>query len=72
MYFWRASALKQLGESFFRGATLHIETFRNPLFATFSPVFSLPALKIPRILYPFDINLYRWELPVSMPSRAAD
>lgn len=63
MYFWRASALRQLGQSHFRGATLHVETFRNPLFATFPPVFSLPSLKIPRILYPFDINLYRWELP---------
>jgi len=66
MYFWRASALRQLGQSHFRGATFHIETFRNPLFATFPPVFSLPALKIPRIFYPFDINLYRWEVPSTL------
>ena len=65
MYFWRDSALKRLGQSLFRGATFHIETFRNPLHTTFPPIFSLPALKIPRVLYPFDINLYQWDFPAA-------
>jgi len=63
MYFWRGTALKRLGENFFKNATLHIETFRQSPLTTFPPVFSLPSLKIPRIVYPFDVNLYRWEFP---------
>ncbi len=63
MYFWRARIIRQLGRHFFRGATLHTETFRQPMLTTFPPVFSIPALRISRVLYPFDVNLYRWEFP---------
>ena len=30
------------------------------LLSTFPPAFSLPWLPIPRFLYPFQVNLYRW------------
>lgn len=67
MYFWRDSALMRLGQNLFNGATLQVETFRQSPFATFPPVFSLPSLKVPRIFYPFDVNLYRWEFPAQKP-----
>lgn len=68
MYFWRDRSVDLLGKHFFRKATPRIETFSRPLFSTFPPIFSIPRLKIPRVLYPFDINLYRWDFPVSVRS----
>jgi ubiquinone/menaquinone biosynthesis C-methylase UbiE len=38
-----------------------IQTFTCSPFATFSPALSLPWLKIPRFLYPFNPTLYRWK-----------
>jgi hypothetical protein len=63
MYFWRDRTLQRLARHFFPHATLSTETFHRPLFSTFPPVFSLPSLRIRTILYPFDVNLYRWEFP---------
>jgi SAM-dependent methyltransferase len=65
MYFWRDRSVDLLGKHFFRKATLSVENFSRPLFSTFPPIFSLPRLKIPRMLYPFDVNLYRWHFPAS-------
>jgi hypothetical protein len=33
-------------------------------FETFPPFFSLPWLRIPKIFYPLDARLYKWEQPV--------
>jgi SAM-dependent methyltransferase len=60
MYFWDRSRLLDLGQETFPSAKLEVETFRSSPFVVFPPVFSVPALKIPRFLYPFAINLYNW------------
>lgn len=60
MFFWEATRLEDLGRAIFPRAKLEIEHFAGSLFTTFPPVFSIPALKIPRLLYPFEINLYNW------------
>jgi SAM-dependent methyltransferase len=65
MYFWRASALRTLGQRYFPQAQLTTTAYNKSMFSTFSPVFSLPRLRVPRFLYPFDINLYRWDFPRS-------
>jgi SAM-dependent methyltransferase len=64
MYFWRESSLRALGRNFFERASFRLETFHRPLFSTFPPIFSRPSFKIPRLLYPFDVNLYRWDFPL--------
>ena len=61
MFFWERSKLANLGREMFPRAKLDVETFRNSPFLVFPPVFSFPVLKIPRFLYPFQINLYNWK-----------
>lgn len=62
MFFWNAGWLEKLGKAAFQGASFETERFSSNLFTLFAPVFYLPKLKIPRALYPFTINLYRWRL----------
>lgn len=61
MFFWEAARLRDLGRTIFPQAKLKIEHFASSPFITFPPVFSIPSLKIPRLLYPFEINLYNWQ-----------
>jgi SAM-dependent methyltransferase len=61
MFFWEASRLADLGREIFPQARLEIEHFKNSPFITFPPVFNMPSLRIPRLLYPFEINLYNWQ-----------
>ncbi len=61
MFFWKDWQLKDVGLEALPGAKFSIRRFgRSPL-RTFPPIFSKPALRLPKFMYPFDINLYAWE-----------
>ena len=60
MFFWRGNALQDLTRECFSGARLETRVFSSSPFLVFPPVFSLPKLKIPRFLYPFDVMMYKW------------
>jgi ubiquinone/menaquinone biosynthesis C-methylase UbiE len=63
MFFWRDQALTEMvGTCLPSGTALEIQSFDTPWWSTFAPVFALPKLRVPRLLYPFDINMYRWKL----------
>jgi hypothetical protein len=34
--------------------------FHTPALTLIAPVFACPAVKIPRFLFPFHVNLYHW------------
>jgi hypothetical protein len=61
IFFWRERALLdvaagQLGSR----ATLRRVRFKAPLLTPIPPVFACPWLKIPRLLFPFHVQLYHW------------
>ena len=60
MFFWRDSALQKLAREAFTSVEHKSSTFKISPVLVIPPVFSLPGLKIPRILYPFDIKMYKW------------
>lgn len=60
MYFWKDGKLRDLGAAAFPHLRLETLRFGGTQFTTFPPIFSRPGLRLPRFLYPFDINLYRW------------
>jgi len=63
MCFYTRAVYEQVGRAALPTATLSVESFSTSMLSTFPPAFSLPWLPIPRLLYPFDVNLYRWRLP---------
>jgi ubiquinone/menaquinone biosynthesis C-methylase UbiE len=62
MCFYTADIYERVGRAALPHATFSIEPFSTSMLSTFPPAFSLPWLPIPRFLYPFDVNLYRWRL----------
>jgi ubiquinone/menaquinone biosynthesis C-methylase UbiE len=60
MFFWRDSALQRLAGAAFSFKQFEARNFSVSPFLVFPPVFSLPGLKVPRFLYPFDIKMYKW------------
>jgi len=60
MFFWRDSALQRLASAAFSFKRFEAKNFRVSPFLVFPPVFSLPGLRLPRFLYPFDIKMYKW------------
>lgn len=60
MFFWREGALRRLADTAFPGKKVETTTFRVSPLLVFPPVFSIPDLKVPRFLYPFDIKMYKW------------
>ena len=62
MCFYPADVYVEVGRQALPHAALSIEPFNTSMLSTFPPAFSLPWLPIPRFLYPFDVNLYRWRL----------
>jgi ubiquinone/menaquinone biosynthesis C-methylase UbiE len=59
--FWRESSLARVAVPWLgRGFAFASETFRTSPLTTFAPVFSIPALQIPRMFFPFRIKLYHW------------
>jgi len=62
MYFWTRGHLVELGKRTLPGSSLRTQSFGRSPFESFPPVFSKPALRLPRMLYPFGICLYEWTL----------
>ena len=60
MFFYSARMYEALGKAALPDATFSVQSFGTSMLSTFPPVFSLPWLQVPRFLYPFDTNLYRW------------
>lgn len=60
MFFWRGGALERLAATAFTSKAFESRSFSVSPFLTFPPVFSLPGLKLPRFLYPFDTKMYKW------------
>jgi ubiquinone/menaquinone biosynthesis C-methylase UbiE len=60
MFFYSARAYEALGQATLPGAEFSMQPFQIPMTIFFPPVFSLPWLQVPRIMYPMDANLYRW------------
>jgi ubiquinone/menaquinone biosynthesis C-methylase UbiE len=60
MYFYGARDYESLGRRALPNASFSIQRFDSSLLNTFPVAFSLPWLRVPRFLYPFDVNLYRW------------
>ncbi len=60
MFFWRGSALEKLAGPILSARHYSTESFSVSPFLVFPPVFSLPNLRVPRFLYPFDIKMYKW------------
>lgn len=65
MYFWSADALINFGRQRLPPRTLVEKVFfGTSAFTTFPPAFSLPWLRVPRLLYPLDAKLYKWHVPL--------
>jgi ubiquinone/menaquinone biosynthesis C-methylase UbiE len=62
MFFWQDKDLACLVEEIMPQYRLKTTTFHGKNLVRFSPIFNVPNFKIPRWLYPFDINLYTWKL----------
>jgi ubiquinone/menaquinone biosynthesis C-methylase UbiE len=60
MCFYTAGVYQRVGRAVLPQARLTIEPYSTSMFSTFPPAFNLPWLEVPRFLYPFDVNLYRW------------
>jgi SAM-dependent methyltransferase len=62
MYFRSAQSMAAFGRAAFPNATLETIDFKCRPFETFPPIFSLPWLKIPKLLYPLEARGYKWQL----------
>jgi hypothetical protein len=60
MCFYPAEVYERVGRAALPGARFSRQSFSTSMVSTFPPAFSLPWLRIPRFLYPFHVNLYRW------------
>src|SRR5205085_4400628 len=61
MYFYSASALRDVGRrSLSAATTLQRTAFRSSPYEWFPPVFSIQWLKAPRFLYPFEASVFHW------------
>ena len=63
MYFRSAESMAAFGSSALPEAHLEEVDFSCSAFETFPPFFSLPWFRIPKIFYPLDARLYKWEQP---------
>lgn len=64
MYFWSAAAIIDLGRRALpAGSQVEKVVFRTSVFTYFPPAFSLPWLRVPRLIYPLDAKLYKWRMP---------
>jgi ubiquinone/menaquinone biosynthesis C-methylase UbiE len=63
MYFWSASSLAAIARSNLPRESVQEKLFfGTSAFTAIPPVFNLPWLKLPRILYPLDAKLYKWRI----------
>lgn len=70
MYFRSADSMSRLGRSELPNATLEVTDFKISPFAMLSPIFSLPKLRMPKMLYPLEMRLYKWRLPYANGERS--
>lgn len=61
MYFRSASSMSAFGRAAFPHATLETIDFKCSPFETFPPIFSLPWLRLPKLLYPLESRCYIWQ-----------
>jgi len=61
MFFWKDHRLEKIASKAIENSRMTIKRFGSKPYQTFPPVFSKPGLRIPRLFYPFDINLYTWQ-----------
>jgi SAM-dependent methyltransferase len=59
-FFWSPQALRRLGAMTLPRARFSRRTFHTSWTATFPPAFAIQWLRVPRILYPFSVNMYSW------------
>lgn len=62
MYFRSRQSMTALGRLAFPNATLEVIDFGISPFETFPPIFSLPWLRLPKLLYPLEARGYKWQL----------
>ena len=64
MYFWSAKDIIDLGRRTLpAGSQPEKVFFGTSAFIWFPPAFSLPWLRVPRLIYPLDAKLYKWRMP---------
>ncbi len=60
MCFYPAHVYERVGRRMLPNAKFSVQGFQTSMLSTFPPAFSLPWLQVPRFMYPFDVNMYRW------------
>lgn len=61
IFFWREPTLMNVAATHLgRPAMRRRMRFHTPALTLIAPVFACPAVKIPRFLFPFHVNLYHW------------
>ena len=63
MHMWPQAALEPPGKGRFPGAQFEVRVFETSILHMLSPVFALPWLKIPRVMYPLSPVAYVWAKP---------
>lgn len=63
MYFRSAESMADFGRAAFPDSSLEEIDFACPPLKTFPPLFSVPWLRVPKVLYPLNARLYKWQLP---------
>jgi SAM-dependent methyltransferase len=71
MFFWHHSAVEKLGRESLPDRQSVSVSFDSPLHTTFPPVFTLPWLRIPRLLYPLAFKGYAWKAQAAIPQKIA-
>jgi ubiquinone/menaquinone biosynthesis C-methylase UbiE len=68
MYFWSAEQLAAVGRDQLPvGTVLEKIFFGASAFTIIPPAFSLPWLRVPRLIYPLDAKLYKWRVAKPRP-----
>lgn len=65
MYMWHQAALEPPGKERIPGARFEVRVFGTSNLKMLSPVFALPWLRIPRMMYPLSPVAYVWAEPLS-------
>jgi SAM-dependent methyltransferase len=63
MYMWPQAVVEPPGKGRIPGARFEARVFETSMLQTFPPVFALPRLRIPRMLYPLSPVAYVWTKP---------
>lgn len=65
MYFRSAQSMRAFGHASFPNAILETATYKFPAFSSLPPIFSLPWLRVPKLIYPLEARLYKWQFLIS-------